>query len=61
MPLRDGATPTGAESDRDARIKPSDIDDARRVANRDSGEQGRRMFAAVENNDGADGPIPDGE
>jgi hypothetical protein len=61
MPLRDGSTPTGAERDRDARIRPSDIDDAKRIANQDSGAQGRRMFAAVENNESADGPIPDGE
>jgi hypothetical protein len=59
VPIRDGIIPSGTERERDARIKPSDIADAKRQASRDASAQGRRMLNAVVTGEGADGPIPD--
>lgn len=46
MAIRDAETPSGRERERDARIKPSDIADAKDVSVRDGGPRARRFFEA---------------
>lgn len=59
MPIRNGSAKRGKERARDARITPSDIEDAKRQDGRDVTAAGRRMLNATVDDDGADGPIPD--
>lgn len=60
MAVRDWPTLSGKERERDARVTPADIADARASAAPSTTDKGRRMLRAVVSDDSDDaGPIPD--